>query len=256
MNNIFDTHAHYTDDSFSEDRDELLKSLPDSGVRYIMLASTCADDIKSNAVLAEKYDYIYTSAGFHPENIEDLPADYINIVKNAVSENRKTMAIGEIGLDYHYDGYDREKQIEVFENQVLLSKELDIPVIVHSRDATEDTLNILKKYKPCGVVHCFSGSAETAKEIIKLGMYIGFTGVITFNNAKKAIRSLEAVPVDRLMIETDCPYMSPVPFRGKRCDSSMIAYTAEKAAEIKNLPVQELLDITCRNGMELYRIQG
>lgn len=256
MNNIFDTHAHYTDDSFSEDRDELLKSLPDSGVRYIMLASTCADDIKGNAVLAEKYDYIYTSAGFHPENIEDLPADYINIVKNAVSENRKTMAIGEIGLDYHYDGYDREKQIEVFENQVLLSKELDIPVIVHSRDATEDTLNILKKYKPCGVVHCFSGSAETAKEIIKLGMYIGFTGVITFNNAKKAIRSLEAVPVDRLMIETDCPYMSPVPFRGKRCDSSMIAYTAEKAAEIKNLPVQELLDITCRNGMELYRIQG
>lgn len=256
MNNIFDTHAHYTDDSFNEDRDELLKSLPDSGVRYIMLASTCADDIKGNAVLAEKYDYIYTSAGFHPENIEDLPADYINIVKNAVSENRKTMAIGEIGLDYHYDGYDREKQIEVFENQVLLSKELDIPVIVHSRDATEDTLNILKKYKPCGVVHCFSGSAETAKEIIKLGMYIGFTGVITFNNAKKAIRSLEAVPVDRLMMETDCPYMSPVPFRGKRCDSSMIAYTAEKAAEIKNLPVQELLDITCRNGMELYRIQG
>lgn len=256
MNNIFDTHAHYTDDSFNEDRDELLKSLPDSGVRYIMLASTCADDIKGNAVLAEKYDYIYTSAGFHPENIEDLPADYINIVKNAVSENRKTMAIGEIGLDYHYDGYDREKQIEVFENQVLLSKELDIPVIVHSRDATEDTLNILKKYKPCGVVHCFSGSAETAKEIIKLDMYIGFTGVITFNNAKKAIRSLEAVPVDRLMMETDCPYMSPVPFRGKRCDSSMIAYTAEKAAEIKNLPVQELLDITCRNGMELYRIQG
>ncbi|MDE6678432.1 MAG: TatD family hydrolase [Ruminococcus sp.] len=256
MRNIFDTHSHYTDTAFDDDRDELLKGLQDRGVKYIMLASTCVDDIKENAILAEKYDYIYTSAGFHPENIEDIPEDYVSIVRKAVSGNPKTMAIGEIGLDYHYDGYDREKQIEVFENQVILSKELDIPVIVHSRDATEDTLNILKKYQPSGVVHCFSGSAETAKEIIKIGMYIGFTGVITFKNAKKAIRSLEVVPLERLLLETDCPYMSPVPFRGKRCDSSMIAYTAEKASEIKGLPVQELLDITCRNGMKLYRIQG
>ncbi len=256
MRNIFDTHSHYTDTAFDDDRDTLLKGLQDRGVKYIMLASTCVDDIKGNAILAEKYDYIYTSAGFHPENIEDIPEDYVSIVRKAVSGNSKTMAIGEIGLDYHYDGYDREKQIEVFENQVILSKELDIPVIVHSRDATEDTLNILKKYQPSGVVHCFSGSAETAKEIIKIGMYIGFTGVITFKNAKKAIRSLEAVPLERLLLETDCPYMSPVPFRGKRCDSSMIAYTAEKASEIKGLPMQELLDITCRNGMKLYRIQG
>lgn len=256
MHNIFDTHSHYTDTAFDGDRDGLLKGLPDMGVKYIMLASTCADDIKGNAVLADKYDYIYTSAGFHPENIEDLPENYIETVRNAVSENPKAMAIGEIGLDYHYDGYDREKQTEVFEKQVMLSRELDIPVIVHSRDATEDTMNILKKYKPSGVVHCFSGSAETAREIIKLGMYIGFTGVITFRNAKKAVRSLEAVPVERLLLETDCPYMSPVPFRGKRCDSSMIAYTAEKASEIKGIPVQELLDITCRNGMELYGIQG
>ncbi|MDE5835105.1 MAG: TatD family hydrolase [Ruminococcus sp.] len=256
MRNIFDTHSHYTDTAFDDDRDTLLKGLQDRGVKYIMLASTCVDDIKENAILAEKYDYIYTSAGFHPENIEDIPEDYVSIVRKAVSGNSKTMAIGEIGLDYHYDGYDREKQIEVFENQVILSKELDIPIIVHSRDATEDTLNILKKYQPSGVVHCFSGSAETAKEIIKIGMYIGFTGVITFKNAKKAIRSLEAVPLERLLLETDCPYMSPVPFRGKRCDSSMIAYTAEKASEIKGLPMQELLDITCHNGMKLYRIQG
>lgn len=256
MQNIFDTHSHYTDSAFDDDCEELLNSLPNMGVRYIMLASTCAEDIKKNAVLAEKYSYIYTSAGFHPENIADLPKDYISIVRDAVSENPKAMAIGEIGLDYHYDGYDREKQIEVFERQVLLSKELDIPIIVHSRDATEDTMNILKKYQPSGVVHCFSGSAETAREIIKLGMYIGFTGVITFKNAKKAIRSLEVVPMDRLLLETDCPYMSPVPFRGKRCDSSMIAHTAEKASEIKGISVQELLDITCRNGMGLYRIQG
>lgn len=256
MYNIFDTHSHYTDTSFDCDREELLKKLPDMGVKYIMLASTCSEDIKGNAILAEKYDYIYTSAGFHPENIENIPENYIDIVKNAVSENPKTMAIGEIGLDYHYEGFDREKQIEVFERQVSLSKELDIPIIVHSRDATEDTLNILKKYRPSGVVHCFSGSAETAKEIIKLGMYIGFTGVITFKNAKKALRSLEAIPLERIVLETDCPYMSPVPYRGKRCDSSMIAYTAEKASEIKGIPVQELLDITCRNGLKLYRIQG
>lgn len=256
MYNIFDTHSHYTDSAFDGDRDELLESLPDRGVKYIMLASTCAEDIKGNAVLSEKYGYIYTSAGFHPENIADVPENYIDIVKKAVSENPKTMAVGEIGLDYHYDGYDREKQIEVFENQIILAKELDLPVIVHSRDATEDTLNILKKYRPSGVMHCFSGSVETAREVIKLGMYIGFTGVLTFKNAKKTLRSLEAVPVEKLLLETDCPYMSPVPFRGKRCDSSMIVYTAEKTAEIKGLPVQELLDITCRNGMELYRIQG
>lgn len=256
MQNIFDTHSHYTDSAFDGDRHELLERLPDTGVKYIMLASTCVEDIRENAVLAERYGYIYTSAGFHPENISDIPDGYIDIVRNAVLDNPKTMAIGEIGLDYHYEGYDREKQIEVFERQVVLARELDVPVIVHSRDATEDTLNILKKYRPSGVVHCFSGSAETAREIIKIGMYIGFTGVITFKNAKKALKALETVPVDRLLMETDCPYMSPVPFRGKRCDSSMIVYMAEKASEIKGVPVQELLDITCRNGMELYRIQG
>jgi TatD DNase family protein len=129
-----------------------------------------------------------------------------------------------------------------------------MPVIVHSRNATEDTVEILKEYHPRGVVHCFSGSAETAKEILKLGMYIGFTGVLTFNNAKKALKALAEVPLDKLLLETDCPYMAPVPFRGKRCDSSMIAYTAEKAAEIKGVTVQELIDATCRNGMTMYGI--
>ena len=185
-----------------------------------------------------------------------MPENYIDIVRNAITENPKAMAVGEIGLDYHYEGYDREKQIEVFENQVMLANELEKPVIVHSRDAIEDTLYILKKHRPSGVVHCFSGSAETAKEIIKLGMYIGFTGVITFKNAKKALKALEVVPLDRLVLETDCPYMSPEPFRSRRSESPMIEYTATKASEIKGIPVQELLDITCRNGMELYRIQG
>ncbi|MDE6101491.1 MAG: TatD family hydrolase, partial [Ruminococcus sp.] len=151
-------------------------------------------------------------------------------------------------------GFDREKQIEVFEKQLAVAGELKLPVIVHSRDASEDTLNILKKYRPQGVVHCFSGSAETAREVVKLCMYIGFTGVLTFKNAKKALRAIEAVPLDRILLETDCPYMAPVPFRGKRCDSSMIAFTAEKAAEIKGVTVQEILDITCENGIRFYGI--
>ncbi|MBD5158663.1 MAG: TatD family hydrolase [Ruminococcus sp.] len=256
MYNIFDTHAHYTDSSFDTDRTELLSAFQEKGVRYIMLASTCSEDIQGNSELSRKYDYIYTSAGFHPENIDGLPDNYIDIVRNAFSENPKTLAVGEIGLDYHYDGYDREKQIEVFEKQVILANELGKPVIVHSRDATEDTLDILKKYRPSGVMHCFSGSAETAKEILKLGMYIGFTGVITFRNARKAIKALETVPLEKLVLETDCPYMSPEPLRGKRSESTMIEYTAKKASEIKGIPVQELLDITCRNGMELYGIHG
>ncbi|MDE5853686.1 MAG: TatD family hydrolase [Ruminococcus sp.] len=255
MNNIFDTHAHYADNAFDDDRDELLESLPKKGVKYIMLASSSVDDTAENAVIAEKYDYIYTASGVHPESVESNPENYLDIVKNIALSSEKVKAIGEIGLDYHYDGYNRDKQIKLFEEQLLLARELDLPVIVHSRDACKDMLDILKKYKPNGVVHCFSGSAETAKEIIKIGMYIGFTGVLTFKNAKKSLKALEIVPLDRLLLETDCPYMAPVPFRGKRCDSSMIAYTAKKAAEIKNIDVQKLIDITCENAKRFYNIK-
>ncbi len=255
MNNIFDTHAHYADHAFDNDRDKLLSSLNEKGVRYVMLASSSVDDTRENAVLAEKYSYIYAASGVHPESVDTNPVDYLDIVKNTALSSPKIKAVGEIGLDYHYDGYDRDKQIKLFEEQLVLAKELNLPVIVHSRDACEDTLDILKKHKPCGVVHCFSGSAETAKEIIKLGMYIGFTGVLTFKNAKKALKALEVVPLDRLLLETDCPYMSPVPFRGQRCDSSMIAYTAEKAAEIKCLDTQELIDITCENAKKFYSVE-
>lgn len=254
MTGIFDTHAHYADHAFDNDRIELLEKLPETGVRYVMLASSCVEDIPENAALAEKFDYIYAAAGVHPEFASETPAGYLDIVRKTIESSPKIKAVGEIGLDYHYEGYDREKQIAMFEEQLVLAKELDLPVIVHSRDACEDTLNILKKHKPKGVVHCFSGSAETAKEIIKLGMYIGFTGVLTFSNAKKALKALEAVPVDRLLLETDCPYMAPAPFRGKRCDSSMIAYTAAKAAEVKGMDTQELIDLTCENGKRFYSI--
>ena len=254
MNNIFDTHAHYADHAFDDDREEVLAALPSKGVKYVMLASSSLEDTAENSGLSRRYGYIYAAAGVHPESVDITPAGYISTVRETILSNPKIRAVGEIGLDYHYEGYDRDKQIKLFREQLSLAAELDLPVIVHSRDACEDTVNILREFSPKGVVHCFSGSAETAREILKLGMYIGFTGVLTFKNAKKAIRALEEVPLDRLLLETDCPYMAPVPFRGKRCDSSMIAYTAEKAAEIKGVPVQELLDITCRNGLEFYNI--
>ncbi len=254
MNNIFDTHAHYADRAFDEDRFELLDKLPEMGVKYVMLASSSVEDTAENAAIAQKYGYIYAASGVHPESVDENPENYLDIVRETALSSPKIKAIGEIGLDYHYDGYSREKQLKLFEEQLILVKELDLPVIVHSRDACEDTLNMLKKHRPKGVVHCFSGSAETAKEIIKLGMYIGFTGVLTFKNAKKALKALEEVPLDKLLLETDCPYMAPVPFRGKRCDSSMIAYTAAAAAEIKGIDTQEIIDITCENGKRFYGI--
>lgn len=255
MHNIFDSHSHYADHAFDSDRSEILEKLPENGIKYIMLASSGLNDTAENSELSSKYGYIYSSAGIHPENAGNVPEGYLDVIRETVRSNPKIKAIGEIGLDYHYEGANREKQIKLFKDQLEIAGELKLPVIIHSRDATEDTINILREYKPNGVVHCFSGSAETAAEVIKLGLYIGFTGVLTFKNAKKALKALEVVPMNRLLLETDCPYMAPVPFRGKRCDSSMIRYTAEKAAEIKGIPVQELLDITCRNAMEFYNIQ-
>lgn len=255
MTGIFDTHAHYADSAFDADREQVLNELPDKGVKLVMLAASGLDDSAENMRLAQKYDYIYAAAGVHPESIDETPADYLDRLREITASGPKIKAVGEIGLDYHYEGYDRDAQIRFFREQLELAAELDMPVIVHSRDATEDTVDILREYRPRGVVHCFSGSAETAREILKLGMYIGFTGVLTFRNAKKALKALEAVPADRLLMETDCPYMAPEPFRGKRSDSSMIAYTAAKAAEIKGMPTQELIDITCKNGMKMYGIE-
>ncbi len=254
MNNIFDTHAHYADRAFDSDREEILKKLPDAGVSLVMLASSSVEDTRDNALLAEKFSYIYCAAGVHPESVDSNPENYLSIVEASAADHPKTKAIGEIGLDYHYEGYCREKQIKLFEEQLDLARRLDMPVIIHTRDAWEDTLSILKNHKPNAVVHCFSGSAEMAREVLKLGLYVGFTGVLTFKNAKKALKALAEVPTDRLLLETDCPYMAPEPFRGKRCDSSMISYTAAKAAEIKGLDVQELINITNGNGRRFYRI--
>ena len=252
-NNIFDTHAHYDDSRFDEDRDELLTSLKEKGVSHIV---NCGCDLKSSlttVALSDKYDFIYAAVGVHAHEAEETrESDLIEIEK--LHTNRNVVAVGEIGLDYHYDFSPRDRQIEVFERQLILANKLDLPVIVHDREAHEDTMNLLKKHKPKGVVHCFSGSAEMAKEIVKLGMYIGIGGAVTFKNAKKPVEVVEYLPLNRLLLETDAPYMTPVPFRGQRCDSSHIAYTAEKIAEIKGIEVQELINICNENAKRLFGI--
>ncbi len=252
--NIFDTHAHYADHAFDEDRDALLASLPERGVSRILLASSTVEDMRENLALAERFPHIRTSAGVHPECVERLPADWLAQVRET-AKHEKVRAIGEIGLDYHYEGYDAALQRQVFEAQLALAGELGLPVIVHIRDAMGDALEILRRFRPRGVVHCFSGSAESAREVLGLGMYIGFTGVLTFKNARKPLEALTEVPVDRLLLETDCPYMAPVPFRGKRCDSSMIAHTAQKAAEIKGMDTQALIDACCEAGRQLFGVE-
>lgn len=256
FSNIFDTHAHYTDTAFDSDRDELILNLHENGVKYIMLPSVDLNDSENSLKLSLKYDFVYCAAGIHPENLDSPLSDFQQILKKTVEKNRsKVKAIGEIGLDYHYENYDRKKMMNVFADQIDLANELKLPVIIHSRDALADTMDILKAHKPeKGVIHCFSGSAETAGEYLNMGLYISFTGVLTFKNARKALEALAVIPNDRFMLETDSPYMAPVPHRGERCDSSMIPLIAEKAAEIRSSTTQEILDITCKNAEQFFNI--
>lgn len=255
LGNIFDSHSHYDDEKFNPDRDELLDRLFGGGVSYIMHAATDTDSAKFGLEYSKKYPNFFTSVGIHPLDLDKLTDSTLDEIKSLAEQNDKVKAIGEIGLDYHYEPYDKKLQIRVFEEQVKLACELGLPVIVHVREATADSMEILNKYRPRGVVHCFSGSAETAKEVLRLGMYIGFTGALTFKNSKKAKRAAAEVPLDRLLLETDCPYMAPEPYRGKRSDSSMIAAVAEFAArEIYGVSPQELLDKTAENAKRLYSI--
>lgn len=253
MKNIFDSHAHYTAGAFDPDRDALLESLPARGISGVMLASADIGDASFALRLAQQYDYIFSSAGVHPQAVLSLEEGWLEEIA-ALVVLPKVKAIGEIGLDYHYPNTNKALQQQVFEMQLQLAAELNMPVIVHSREAFADTLMLLKKYRPAGVLHCFSGSAEAAGEILALGMYIGFTGVITFKNAKKALLALERVPRDRLLLETDCPYMAPEPLRGQRSDSTMLVYTAQAAASIKRTGAQEILDDTCENARRIYGI--
>lgn len=259
IDNIFDSHAHYDDEQFDGDRDELLRSLPSKGVCAVI---NCASDLKSSATsaeLSEKYPFFWCACGVHPHEAEkELKTDDIDKIKKRIvnfTEKKKCVAIGEIGLDYHYDFSPRELQKEIFELQLKLSKELDLPVIVHDREAHEDTMTLLKKYRPKGVVHCFSGSVEMAREVLKLGMYIGLGGAVTFKNAKKPVAVAAETDIDRILLETDCPYMAPVPFRGTRCSSDMIAYSAQTIASVKNMDVQTLVDAATENTKRLFGIE-
>lgn len=251
--NIFDTHSHYDDEKFNPDREAILNNLQSQGVSLVVSCGCDIDSTQFNFDLAQKYDYIYFAAGFHPENLQGATLDDLKIIEK-FAQNEKCVAIGEIGLDYHWMDSPKEVQREFFEAQIELAKNLDIPVIVHDRDAHGDTLDILKSTKPKGVVHCFSGSREMAREIIRLGMYIGLNGVVTFPNARKSLEVVKEIPIERLVLETDCPYLAPTPVRGKRNDSSNIPYIAEKIGEVLGMDAQEILDITNKNAKKLYNL--
>lgn len=250
-NNIFDSHAHYDDEKFDEDRDELLESLFANGVTALVnCGSDLASSIRSKN-LSDKYENIFFAAGIHPHEAAEMGNDDFDDIISLLKEN-KCVAIGEIGLDYHYDFSPRDVQKEIFEYQLKLAKDYDMPVIIHDREAHEDTWELLKKYHPKGVVHCFSGSAEMAKDILSIGMYIGLGGAVTFKNAKKPVSVAEMVPDNRLLIETDCPYMAPVPHRGERNNSLLIPCTAEVIAGIRGTTAQDILNITAENAKTLF----
>lgn len=252
-NNIFDSHAHYDDTQFESDCRSLLSQLQNFGVCGVVNCATELTSCEKSRQLAEEFPFVYFAVGIHPHEAEQAEKNFTQTLEK-FSKHPKCVAIGEIGLDYHYDFSEREIQKRVFEEQLKLAKELDLPVIIHDREAHSDTWELLNKYRPAGIVHCFSGSVESAKEIIKIGMYIGLGGAVTFKNAKKPVEVAKYVPLDRLVLETDCPYMSPVPYRGKRNDSTLISYTAEFISQLKGISTQSLLDKTAENARNVFGI--
>ena len=250
---IFDSHAHYDDSRFDLIREETLAKMPENNVCGII---NCGTDISTSLIsidLAEKFPFVYAAIGYHPESIDDTTVfEKDKLIE--ISKNKKVVAIGEIGLDYYWDTTFKNNQIDFFEKQLMLSKELDLPVIIHDRDAHGDTLEILKKHQPKGVLHCFSGSIEMAREIIKLGLYIGVGGVITFKNSKKLVEIVKEIPLERILLETDAPYLAPEPYRGKTNNSAYILRVAEKIAEIKSITTKDVLSVTTKNVKALFNI--
>lgn len=248
---IFDSHAHYDDKKFSETRDTLLRELPLHGVCGVVNCGCDAASSKTALELAEKYTYFYAAVGIHPENISWGELAEIE----SLAKHEKCVAIGEIGLDYYWHDDNKAEQKELFSKQTELANKLGLPVIVHDREAHADTLEILKKHRPRGVVHSFSGSPEMAAELLRLGMYIGVGGVITFKNAKRLPDTVKELPLDRLLLETDAPYLTPVPFRSKINNSAMIYLTAQKIAEIKDITAEAVLRASRKNAMELFGVK-
>ena len=252
---FFDTHAHLNDERFDEDRDKLIKSLNENGV-----SNTCeiGFDIPSSyaaAELAERYSFIYAAAGVHPHDTKSMTEEDLNKLRELLKKE-KVVALGEIGLDYYYDNSERDVQRSWFVRQLELAKELGCPVTIHTRDAMEDTINILKEHgSGDGIIHCYSGSRESAKILLDMGYYISFAGPVTFKNANSILEVVKYVPADRILIETDSPYLAPAPFRGKRNCPLYVAEVAKKVAELKNMDLDELAEITLNNAKKVYRIK-
>ena len=254
MNPLYDTHAHLDDHMFDDDREQVIDKIKNSNVGLVNNIAADMESSRAAIALAEKHDFIYATVGIHPSDVLSMTEEDIEELRT-LSKHPKVVAIGEIGLDYHYDDADPNIQKQWFRAQLDLAKELDMPVVIHDRDSKGECLAILKeKNINNGVVHCFSGSAETARELVKMGLHISFTGVVTFKNARRAIEAVKAIPIERLFIETDCPYMAPEPFRGQRNDSSMVYRIAEKIAEIKELPVDEVIRLTRENAIKFFGI--
>lgn len=263
MYSIFDTHAHYTSHQFDEDRSALLSELPDRGVVGVVDCGTDYDSSRASLALADQYPYVYAALGIHPESIieedastntrfgGDWAAELAAI--NPLFDHPKAVAVGECGLDYHWP-IPKEAQLELFEAHLKLALELDKPIIVHDRKAHADVYALLKQYKPKGVVHCFSGSAEDALILAEQGMYIGFGGALTFKGAKRAVKAAAALPLERILLETDCPYMAPEPCRGRRCDSGLIAHTGEFLAEVRGVDPDVIFAATTENAKRLFGI--
>ena len=252
---LFDTHAHMDDRAFDQDRLALIASLPEQGVGLVMNPGCSLASSRNADALSQEFDFLYAAVGSHPDAADEVNEAVLEEYRELVRQNPKIKAIGEIGLDYHYEDIPRELQLKAFRAQMALAAELDLPVIVHERDAHADGMAVIDEFPTVkGVFHCYSGSAEMATELVKRGWYIGFTGVLTFKNARKALEVAASVPLDRLVLETDCPYMAPEPFRGKRNHPGYLYRMAERLAELRGVSVEEIHRITTENGKRLYRI--
>ena len=252
---LFDTHAHMDDRAFDEDREVLLARLPEQGIGLLVNPGCSLASSRDAVALAARYDYIYAAVGSHPDAADEVTPAVLDEYRMLCKRNPKVRAIGEIGLDYHYEDVPRQRQQEAFRAQMGLAAELTLPVIVHEREAHEDGMRIVEEFPSVkGVFHCYSGSAEMAKWLVSRGWYIGFTGVLTFKNARTAVETAASIPLDRIVLETDCPYMSPEPFRGRRNDPGRLYRMAEALAQIRDLPVEKIHEITMENGKRLYRI--
>ncbi len=251
---IFDTHAHYDDEQFDIDREELLGKMQEAGIETIVDVGASIETTKKALELAHRYDFIYAAVGVHPSEVAELDDDSIELLRG-LSRDENCVAIGEIGLDYHWPEPEPELQKLWFKRQLNLARQENLPVIIHSRDAAADTLEILRDERAeeiGGVVHCFSYSKEVARECLKMGFYIGIGGVLTFKNARKMVEVMEDTPMDRILLETDCPYLAPEPFRGKRNSSLYLPYVALKMAEIKGISADEVISITRENARTMY----